>query len=341
MGTLIVIGLLGGLITGISPCILPMLPVIFFAGGVQGARRPDADGAGGTGTAGTTTAVRTRRSLRPYIVIAGLVLSFSVFTLLGSLLLSVLGLPQDLLRWAGITLLVLLGIGMIVPRFETILERPFQRIAVFGAKRGAARQDRGAFALGLGLGVLYVPCAGPVLAAITVAGATGNIGVETVALTVSFAVGAAIPLLVFALAGRRIAERVQALQAATTAIRTAAASSSSCWPSASPSTSPRLIQRMLPDYTAALQQRSTPRRRCARRSTSAAWSPTRTRSWTTAPTARPSWRTAAPRRRSAASTSGSTRRTASRSSWRPCAARWCSSTSGPTPASTASGRSRT
>jgi cytochrome c biogenesis protein CcdA/thiol-disulfide isomerase/thioredoxin len=258
MGTLIVIGLLGGLITGISPCILPMLPVIFFAGGVQGARTPGSAGAGGStgaGAGGTATAVRTRRSLRPYVVILGLVLSFSVFTLLGSLLLSVLGLPQDLLRWAGITLLVLLGIGMIVPRFETILERPFQRIAVFGAKRGAARQDRGAFVLGLGLGVLYVPCAGPVLAAITVAGATGNVGPGTVALTVSFAVGAALPLLLFALAGRRIAERVQAFQRHTKAIRTGGGVVVILLAIALAFNLPAAIQRQLPDYTGALQQR--------------------------------------------------------------------------------------
>ncbi|GAB2468871.1 cytochrome c biogenesis protein DipZ [Promicromonospora xylanilytica] len=255
MGTLIVIGLLGGLITGISPCILPILPVIFFAGGVQGARTPGAAGTSGAGTGGTATAVRTRRSLRPYLVIVGLVLSFSVFTLLGSLLLSVLGLPQDLLRWAGITLLVLLGIGMIVPRFETLLERPFQRIAAFGAKRGAARQDRGAFVLGLGLGVLYVPCAGPVLAAITVAGATGNIGSGTVALTVSFAVGAALPLLLFALAGRRIAERVQAFQRHTKAIRTGGGVVVILLAIALAFNLPAAIQRQLPDYTGALQER--------------------------------------------------------------------------------------
>lgn len=241
MGTLVVIGLLGGLITGISPCILPMLPAVFFAGGVQGARNR-----GDTGS---------RRSLRPYLVIAGLVLSFSFFTLLGSLLLSALGLPQDLLRWAGIVLLVLLGVGMIVPRFETILERPFQRIAAFGAERGAARQDRGAFVLGLGLGVLYVPCAGPVLAAITVAGATGDIGAETVALTVSFAVGAALPLLLFALAGRRIAERVQAFQRHTRAIRTGGGIVVVLLAIALAFNVPAAIQRLLPDYTGALQQR--------------------------------------------------------------------------------------
>ncbi len=142
--------------------------------------------------AGARVPAVARRSWRPYLVIAGLVLSFSVFTLLGSLLLTALRLPQDLLRWAGIVLLVAIGVGMIVPRVEEVLERPFRRIAALGARRGAARQDRGAFVLGLGLGVLYVPCAGPVLAAITVAGATGNIGPGTVALTVSFAVRAAI-----------------------------------------------------------------------------------------------------------------------------------------------------
>ncbi|MGO3304643.1 MAG: cytochrome c biogenesis protein DipZ, partial [Cellulosimicrobium funkei] len=55
METLIVIGLLGGLITGISPCILPMLPVIFFAGGVQGARTGETpSGTAETGTGGVS-----------------------------------------------------------------------------------------------------------------------------------------------------------------------------------------------------------------------------------------------------------------------------------------------
>ncbi|MGO3432338.1 MAG: cytochrome c biogenesis protein DipZ, partial [Cellulosimicrobium funkei] len=183
------------------------------------------------------------------------VLSFSVFTLLGSLLLTALGLPQDLLRWAGIVLLVAIGVGMIVPRVEEVLERPFRRVAALGARRGAARQDRGAFVLGLGLGVLYVPCAGPVLAAITVAGATGNIGPGTVALTVSFAVGAAVPLLVFALAGRRVAERVRGFQRHTRGIRVAGGVVMIALAGALALNLPAALQRALPDYTGALQQR--------------------------------------------------------------------------------------
>lgn len=80
----------------------------------------------------------------------------------------------------------------------------------------------------LALGLLYVPCPGPVLAAITLAGATGEISVGTVVLTVSFALGAAIPLLFFAFAGRRVAGRVKAF---------------------------RTHQRALPGYTDSLQGR--------------------------------------------------------------------------------------
>ena len=56
----------------------------------------------------------------------------------------------------------------------------------------------GTLLLGIGLGTLYVPCAGPVLAAISIAGATAEIGWRTVVLTISFALGAAI-LLAFSL----------------------------------------------------------------------------------------------------------------------------------------------
>ncbi|GAB6938162.1 cytochrome c biogenesis protein DipZ [Isoptericola variabilis] len=275
METLVLIGLLGGLVTGISPCILPMLPVIFFAGGVQGAREPAlrfdvptalrtgaggrvetgvAPAGGGASVALTDPPVRRRaRSWRPYLVIAGLVLSFSAMTLLGSLVLGALGLPQDLLRWVGIVLLAALGVGMIVPRFEEMLERPFVRLASRGSRR-AAGQDRGAFLLGLGLGVLYVPCAGPVLAAITVAGATGDIGAGTVVLTVSFAAGAAVPLLVFALAGRRVAERVSAFRRHQRGIRVTGGVVVLLLAGALALNLPQQLQRALPDYTGALQQ---------------------------------------------------------------------------------------
>jgi cytochrome c biogenesis protein CcdA/thiol-disulfide isomerase/thioredoxin len=232
--SLALIGFLGGLITGISPCILPVLPVIFLSGGALSAR----------GDATEPTVSRWR----PYLVIAGLVVAFSVFTLIGSLILALLNLPQDFLRWAGIVVLVLIGIGLIVPAFQHILEKPFSWIP----QRNVGT-DRGGFVLGLALGAVYVPCAGPVLAAITVAGSTGHIGIETIILTVTFALGAALPLLIFALAGRRVAERVKTFRKHQSAIRLTGGIVMIALAIGLVFNLPQLLQRLIPDYTSALQ----------------------------------------------------------------------------------------
>jgi cytochrome c biogenesis protein CcdA/thiol-disulfide isomerase/thioredoxin len=223
MLTLVLIGFLGGLITGISPCILPVLPVVFLAGGAdkpepnantEEHREPD-PGSGGVSLATSTAVAHPKRSSRrPYAIVAGLVLSFSLFTLLGSILISALGLPDNILRVIGLTLLVLIGVGLIFPRLESWLERPFARLPQRQMGTGS-----GPFVLGLGLGLLYVPCAGPVLTAITVAAASHRISGNTVVLTVSFAIGATAPLLAFALAGQRVTERIAVFRRHTGTVR--------------------------------------------------------------------------------------------------------------------------
>ncbi|MDF2506885.1 MAG: thiol:disulfide interchange protein [Microbacterium sp.] len=232
---LIIIGLLGGLITGISPCILPVLPVIFLTGGAQSARYED-------------EVVPARRG-RPYFVIAGLVLSFTLVTLGGSLLLGLLNLPQDIIRWVGIAVLIIIGVGLIVPRFQHILERPFQR---FGQREV---KNRGSgFGVGLALGAVFVPCAGPVLAAIIVAGSTGRIGIGTVLLTVSFSIGVAVPLLIFALAGRSVVERIRSFRSKERGLRIAAGVAMIALAVGLVFNVPQALQRLLPDYTAPLQE---------------------------------------------------------------------------------------
>ena len=230
MLTLALIGLLGGLITGISPCVLPVLPVIFLTGGVDGA---------------SEAASRAR----PFLVIFGLVLSFSVFTLIGSLLLSLLNLPGDVIRWVGLVVLVVLGIGLIVPRIGHLLERPFSSIP-----QREVSTDASGFILGLALGAVYVPCAGPVLAAITVAGATGRVGAETLLLTVCFAIGTAVPLLIFALAGRGVAARVKAFRTRERGLRIAAGVVMIALAVGLVFNLPDILQRAIPDYTSALQE---------------------------------------------------------------------------------------
>ncbi|WP_306232795.1 cytochrome c biogenesis protein CcdA [Agrococcus beijingensis] len=262
---LALIGLLGGFITGISPCIIPVLPVILFSGGMQSARggqTTDAPADAGTEASGesavaTATAVRTRRirtvsRWRPYLVIAGIVVSFTLMTLAGSLLLSLLGLPQDVLRWAGIIVLSLIGIGLIVPRLQHLLEKPFQKIPWLNAASERSGKLQG-FPLGLALGAVYVPCAGPVLAAITVAGSTGQIGPDTIVLTVSFAIGAALPLLFFALAGRGLAERIAAFRKRQGVIRMVSGALMILLALGLVFDVPARLQRLVPDYTSAIQ----------------------------------------------------------------------------------------
>jgi cytochrome c biogenesis protein CcdA/thiol-disulfide isomerase/thioredoxin len=174
MAELLAVAFLGGLITGLSPCIVPVLPVVV-AGGSSGTSKG-----------------------RPYAIIGGLVLSFSLAELLGVTVLSALGLPQNFLFWLGIGLLLLLAVGLMVSFIGEWIERPFMRL---GASRYA--DSGGGFVLGLSLGLVFVPCAGPVLAAISAAAANHRVTASSFFVTLCYAVGASLPLLAFAIIARR------------------------------------------------------------------------------------------------------------------------------------------
>jgi cytochrome c biogenesis protein CcdA len=116
---LVLIGLVAGFLAGISPCILPVLPVVL----VGGATGP------GTDAQGTPDAHPRRAGIaRSVAVVAGLALSFSVLILIGSEIISLLHLPSDSLRDAGIALLIIVGLGYLIPPLGALLERPFARI---------------------------------------------------------------------------------------------------------------------------------------------------------------------------------------------------------------------
>jgi cytochrome c biogenesis protein CcdA/thiol-disulfide isomerase/thioredoxin len=229
--TLVLIGLVGGIITGLSPCVLPVLPVVFLGGGAGSEAEPGAES--------------TRR--RPYLVVLGLTLSFAVFTLFGSLILASLHLPDDAIRWLGLALLVLVGLGLLVPPLGHLLERPFYRFP----QRFTGTGGNG-FVLGIALGAVFVPCAGPVLAAITVAGATDHFGLRTIGLTLGFAVGTAIPLLAFALAGRGLTQRLGAFRRHQGAFRAVSGAVMIVLAVALTFNISDIIQRDVPNYTQAV-----------------------------------------------------------------------------------------
>ncbi len=177
MLVLLGVGFLAGLVTALSPCVLPVLPIVL-AGGASGRR--------------------------PLAIISGLVASFTVFTLTAGWLLHRLGLPDDLLRNIAIALLFVVAATLLLPQLGDLAARPLERLA-----RRPAGDLGGGFLLGVSLGLVFVPCAGPVLAAITVLIANSNVGAEGVLLTLAYALGAALPLLAIAFAGQGLAGRLR------------------------------------------------------------------------------------------------------------------------------------
>jgi cytochrome c biogenesis protein CcdA/thiol-disulfide isomerase/thioredoxin len=210
MVELVVVGIVAGFLAGISPCILPVLPVVLVAGASAPVSTTDST-TGSTETPASPPRAGLARSLS---VVGGLVLSFSIIVLAGSEILSLLHLPQDALRDAGIVLLAVVGLGYLIPPLGMLLERPFARV---GTRRPSGKA--GGFVLGLAVGVVYVPCAGPVLAAIAVVGATHRVGLTAVILTAAFAVGTAVPLLAVAAAGGQLTNRIGAIRRRAPQIR--------------------------------------------------------------------------------------------------------------------------
>ena len=176
MLVLLGIGLVAGVVTALSPCVLPVLPILL-AGGASG-----------------------RKPLR---IVAGIVSAFTVFTLFAARLLDALALPADLLRNIALALLFVMAAALLVPRFAEWLERPLAPLT-------RHRAGGGGFLLGASLGLVFVPCAGPVLAAVTAIAASNDVGLRALALTFAYAVGAAIPMLLVIVGGRSAAARLRA-----------------------------------------------------------------------------------------------------------------------------------
>jgi cytochrome c biogenesis protein CcdA/thiol-disulfide isomerase/thioredoxin len=175
---LLAIGFVAGVITALSPCILPVLPIVF---------------------AGSAAGRTHRRSLA---IVAGLVVSFTTFTLTAGAILSALGLPQDLLRNLAIGMLFVLAAMLVFPQFAVLVERPFAGMS----RRRVGIGDRGSFLLGVSLGLVFVPCAGPVLATISVLSAEHRVSLDSVLLTLSYALGVASVLLLVALGSQRVTQ---------------------------------------------------------------------------------------------------------------------------------------
>ncbi len=185
MVVLLLVAVVAGLVTALSPCVLPALPVVLAGSAGGGPRR----------VAG---------------IAAGFVGAFVLFTLALTTALRNAGLSPDALRDIAIGALILFGATQIVPALGDRVAMMLAPIGRLGERIPRGRSGvAGGLLVGVALGLVWTPCAGPVFAAVAAAAATGDATATAGLVLLAYAVGAVIPLCLIALGARRLLARVR------------------------------------------------------------------------------------------------------------------------------------
>jgi cytochrome c biogenesis protein CcdA len=184
----LIFALLAGILTIAAPCTLPVLPILLGAS---------------IGRAG---------SLRPAMIALGFVISFSATALLLGAITRLFDFDPNVLRSAASILLLGFGLLMLWPK-------PFEWLAIrlnswldLGSSSTTQRDGAlGGFVLGTTLGLVWTPCAGPVLGSILTLVATSRNLAWAATLLIAYAIGAALPMLAIAYGGQAATTRVRSL----------------------------------------------------------------------------------------------------------------------------------
>lgn len=179
---LLLFSFLAGIATVLSPCILPLLPIILSSSDSSGKQRPLG-------------------------VVTGFVASFTFFTLFLSLLVRLSGIPADTMRLLSIVVLAGFGSSLLIPGFQAKLEVLFSRLGVFAPKKQHAG-FAGGLLVGFSLGLLWTPCVGPILAAVISLAITGAVTAQAALITFAYALGTALPMFLIMMAGSAALQKV-------------------------------------------------------------------------------------------------------------------------------------
>lgn len=177
---LIVFAFAAGIVTILSPCILPILPIIL------------------SSSIGTTQIGKAR----PIGIVLGFILSFSFFTLFLSTIVRLSGIPSESLRIFSVVIIALFGISMLIPQFQVWMEMLFSRLSQFLPQSQNQTGFGGGILIGLSLGLLWTPCVGPILASVISLAVSGSVNLDAVFITLSYALGTAIPMFFIMIAGQ-------------------------------------------------------------------------------------------------------------------------------------------
>ena len=178
---------LSGVVTIFAPCIWPLLPIILSAS-VSGGQR------------------------KPFGIVTGIAVSFTIFTLSLSYILKVIPFDPDSLRLFGVVVIAFLGVVLVVPALGKRLEGVVSRFSGLGG-RFISQDGTGfgsGFITGFALGVVWSPCAGPILATVATLAATQSVNIVVVFITLFFVAGVAVPLYIFSAVGQKLLVKTRA-----------------------------------------------------------------------------------------------------------------------------------
>jgi cytochrome c biogenesis protein CcdA/thiol-disulfide isomerase/thioredoxin len=183
MPLLMLFALIAGAGTAITPCVLPVLPALLSASAVGGRRRPLG-------------------------IVLGLAATFTIAIVALAQLVKGVGLDGSAARTLAIVVLIAFGVVMLVPELAERVQAPLSRLARFGPR---TRGDGFWSGIGVGgaLGFVCAPCAGPILAAVTSVSASGGASARVVVVALSYSIGLGAVLLLYALGGRAVIERIR------------------------------------------------------------------------------------------------------------------------------------
>lgn len=166
---LITVAFISGLLTILSPCLWPILPVIL------------------------TSPLSQKRGMNLFLV-AGIIISFNISTLFLSFLIKLTRIKAEFFQTTAIVILISAGLSLVIPQLAIVWERlinPLPR-GLFIKKE---EENFAPFLIGLALGLLWTPCSGPILLTMATLAATRVVSLQTVLITSSYSLGVGLPLL--------------------------------------------------------------------------------------------------------------------------------------------------
>ena len=181
MIVLLTFAFLSGLVTILAPCIWPLLPIILSASATGGKRKP----------LGITL---------------GIITSFAFFTLALSYIVKLIPFNPDGLRLFAVIIIGFFGLTLLIPALSQKVEGMVSRLSGKLGIKPSQNNDGfwGGFVTGLALGIVWTPCAGPILATIATLAATRSVNVDIILTTIVYVVGVGIPLFFFATLGQKV-----------------------------------------------------------------------------------------------------------------------------------------